>query len=141
MDLKEILRLFDERSHLGSMVYEENGQRVELNRTQQLAPIPTPSVQVPQATSQTVPLDEDHHTYTKVCSPMVGTLYTSSAPDADPYVKVGSFVKEGDVLCLIEAMKMFNKIKAEKSGYVREILVENESPVEYNQPLIMIEES
>jgi len=72
-------------------------------------------------------------------SPMVGTVYLSSAPGAKNFVEIGQKVKTGDTLCLIEAMKMFNKIEADKSGTVTARLVENAQPVEYNQPLFVIE--
>lgn len=75
----------------------------------------------------------------EIKSPMVGTFFLSPAPDADPYVKVGSTVKKGQVLCIIEAMKLMNEIESEHDGKIVEILVENAQPVEYNQPLFRIE--
>ena len=75
----------------------------------------------------------------EIKSPMVGTFYLSPAPDADPYVEVGSTVKKGQVLCIIEAMKLMNEIESEHEGKIVEILVENAQPVEYNQPLFRIE--
>ena len=74
-----------------------------------------------------------------VKSPMVGTFYRSSAPGAKAFVEIGSQVKEGDTLCIIEAMKLLNEIEAEVSGTVKEILVDNGSPVEFGQPLFVIE--
>ena len=70
---------------------------------------------------------------------MVGTFYRSPSPDADPFVEVGQRVEAGETVCLIEAMKLFNEIVADQSGIVREILAENEAPVEYGQPLLLIE--
>ena len=75
----------------------------------------------------------------EVKSPIVGTFYSSPAPDADAYVKVGDTVKQGDVLCIVEAMKLMNEIEADVSGKVVKILVETGKPVEYNQPLFLIE--
>lgn len=72
-------------------------------------------------------------------SPMVGTFYRAPAPDAEPYVKVGDTVKEGHVLCIIEAMKLMNEVEAEFSCRIIDILVENAQPVEYNQPLFLVE--
>lgn len=72
-------------------------------------------------------------------SPFVGTFYRSSAPGADPMVDIGKRVKKGDALCIIEAMKLMNEIEAEFDGVIREILVENEQPVEFDQPLFVIE--
>ena len=74
-------------------------------------------------------------------SPMVGTFYRASAPDAPPYVEVGDTVKPGTVVCIVEAMKLMNEIESEVSGRVAEILVENETPVEYGQELFLIEPS
>jgi acetyl-CoA carboxylase biotin carboxyl carrier protein len=76
----------------------------------------------------------------KVHSPMVGTLYTSPSPDAPPFVTIGQSVKIGDTLCIIEAMKMFNEIEADRAGKVVDILVANGDPIEYDQPLFIIEE-
>lgn len=73
-----------------------------------------------------------------VKSPIVGTYYDAASPDADPFVKVGDKVKEGQILCIIEAMKIMNQIENEVSGEIYEILVENEDVVEYNQPLMII---
>lgn len=74
-----------------------------------------------------------------VNSPMVGTVYLAPIPDAKPFVEVGQYVSVGDTLCIIEAMKMFNKIEADKSGVINARLVENEQPVEFDQPLFIIE--
>jgi acetyl-CoA carboxylase biotin carboxyl carrier protein len=74
-----------------------------------------------------------------VKSPMVGTFYLAPSPDADPFIRVGQKVKVGDTLCLIEAMKMFNKIKADKAGKVVDILANDASPVEFDQGLVVIE--
>ncbi len=73
-----------------------------------------------------------------VKAPMVGTLYRASNPGAAPFVEVGQSVQEGDVLCIIEAMKLLNEIEADKTGVIKEILVENGAPVEYGQPLFVI---
>lgn len=77
----------------------------------------------------------------EIRSPMVGTFYRAPAPDADPYVEVNDVVAKGQVLCLIEAMKLMNEIECEHNGRIVEILVENAQPVEYNQPLFRIEPS
>ncbi|MEE3002806.1 MAG: acetyl-CoA carboxylase biotin carboxyl carrier protein [Pseudomonadota bacterium] len=84
---------------------------------------------------------DQEQTGTIIKSPMVGTVYLSPAPDAKPFVKVGTKVKKGDVLCLIEAMKMFNKIKAEKSGVIMKVLAQNEHPIEFGSKLFVIDES
>ena len=77
----------------------------------------------------------------EVKSPMVGTFYRSPSPDADAYVSVGNDVSPGTVLCIIEAMKLMNEIESEISGKIVKILVENAQPVEYNQPLFLIEKN
>ena len=76
-----------------------------------------------------------------ILSPMPGTFYSASSPDTDPFVKEGESVSEGDTLCIIEAMKIMNEIEAEQNGTITKILVENGKPVEYNQPLFVINPS
>jgi len=76
-----------------------------------------------------------------ILSPMPGTFYLASSPDADPFVKEGDSISEGDTLCIIEAMKIMNDIEAEQNGTITKILVENGKPVEYNQPLFVINPS
>ena len=85
-------------------------------------------------TTHETPLSGHH-----VCSPMVGTLYLASSPDTPAFVTVGQMVNVGDTLCIIEAMKMFNEIEADRAGKITAILVANNSPVEYDQPLFVIE--
>ncbi|MBR2176661.1 MAG: acetyl-CoA carboxylase biotin carboxyl carrier protein [Clostridia bacterium] len=103
----------------------------------------TPAVQIqaaPEILSAAV-VEEKHETKaegTAVESPMVGVFYAAPSPDSDPYVSVGSKVNKGDVLCLIEAMKLMNEVTAEKSGEIAEICVENGQVVEYGQPLFRI---
>jgi acetyl-CoA carboxylase biotin carboxyl carrier protein len=77
--------------------------------------------------------------YTPLKSPMIGTFYRSSGPDAPMFVQVGDTVEKGQVICIIEAMKLFNEIEAEQSGRIVKVLVENATPVEYDQPLFLIE--
>ncbi|MEW6445192.1 MAG: acetyl-CoA carboxylase biotin carboxyl carrier protein [Pseudomonadota bacterium] len=74
-----------------------------------------------------------------VKSPMVGTFYRAASPDAKPFAEVGQHVKAGETICIIEAMKMFNQIEADKSGVIKAILCENGQPVEFDQPLVVIE--
>lgn len=92
------------------------------------APAPAP------AAAETAPVVQGH----VVKAPMVGTFYRSPNPGAAPFIDVGATVKEGDPLCIIEAMKLLNEIEADKSGVIKEILVENGEPVEYGQPLFVI---
>lgn len=99
----------------------------------------TPAVALPAAAvaaaAVEVPVASGH----VVKSPMVGTFYTASSPEAKPFVQVGSVVKEGETICIIEAMKILNEIEADKSGTVSRVLVDNGQAVEYGQPLFMIE--
>lgn len=105
---------------------------------QPAAPVAAPApVPAPQAPAQEQPAAASDTTV--VTAPMVGTFYRAPAPDADPYVKVGDVVEVGQPLCIIEAMKLMNEIEAEVSGRIKEILVENAQPVEYGQPLFVIE--
>ncbi len=97
------------------------------------APMPPPAMEVSLPSS--APIISGH----QVRSPMVGTLYTAASPEVAPFVAVGQMVKVGDPLCMIEAMKMFNEVEADKAGVITAILVQNGSPVEYNQPLFVIE--
>jgi acetyl-CoA carboxylase biotin carboxyl carrier protein len=95
------------------------------------APLAAP----PQPAAPVAPPEPEGHI---VKSPMVGTFYRSSAPGNPAYVEVGSTVKEGDTLCIIEAMKLLNEIDADASGVIKQILVENGQPVEFGQPLFVI---
>jgi acetyl-CoA carboxylase biotin carboxyl carrier protein len=83
--------------------------------------------------------DADHNQYFTMKSPMIGTFYRASSPDKEPFIKVGDHVEKGQVLCIIEAMKLFNEIESEITGTVIKVLAENASPVEYDQPLFLID--
>jgi len=96
------------------------------------APITTAEAPATEAAAETI---EGH----AIKSPMVGTFYRAPSPGASPFVEVGQSVKAGDTLCIIEAMKLLNQIEADKSGKVKAILVENGQPVEYDQPLFIID--
>ncbi|CAN5419394.1 acetyl-CoA carboxylase biotin carboxyl carrier protein [soil metagenome] len=100
---------------------------------QQYAPAAAPAMAAPVAA--VVSAEPQGHV---VKSPMVGSYYSSSAPGNPPFVEVGSVVKEGDTLCIIEAMKLLNEIEADASGVIKQILVENGQPVEFGQPLFII---
>jgi len=110
------------------------------------APSPAPAAQESSATA-TGAASGDEETVEAgsganeelVRAPIVGTFYRRPSPDSDPYVEVGDSVGEGDVLCIIEAMKLMNEIECETSGTVKEILVEDAEPVEFDQPLFVIE--
>jgi len=104
------------------------------------APVPVPPASSGGAAAPAADLSVPRREGLKeVASPMVGTFYRSPSPESDPYTRVGDRVEAGDVLCIVEAMKLMNEIEAEFSGTVREILVENSQPVEFGQPLFLLD--
>lgn len=104
-----------------------------------VAPTPLPEATAPPPKAEAAPPEEGCKNCVEVKAPIVGTFYRAPAPDAPPYVKEGDRVEKGQVLCIIEAMKLMNEIESEVSGIVRKILVQNGEPVEYGQPLFLIE--
>ena len=154
MDIRKVKKLIEllEESSLTELEIVEGEESVRLSRVataqpaQQLppnvqaaawsAPAPresgAPAREDPDSDQEQVPEGE------VLRAPMVGTFYSSSSPDADPFVSLGQRVSEGETMCIIEAMKMFNQIEAETSGTVVAVLVENGQPVEFDQPLFVI---
>ena len=100
---------------------------------------PAPAAQAPAPAAEAPA--EDTSNYITVKSPMIGTFYRSASPDQPPFVKVGDSIKNGDVLCIVEAMKLFNEIESEVSGTIVKVLVEDQSPIEYDQPLFLVDPS
>ena len=100
------------------------------------APAATPAADAP---AKAEPSDDDK--YITVKSPMIGTFYRKPSPDKDTFVNVGDSIKSGDVLCVIEAMKLFNEIESEVSGKIVKVLVDDSTPVEYDQPLFLVDPS
>jgi acetyl-CoA carboxylase biotin carboxyl carrier protein len=100
-----------------------------------------PQAQAPVDTPQKEEKSEDSSKYLTIKSPMVGTFYRKPSPDKDPFINVGDSVSETSVVCIIEAMKLFNEIEAEVSGKIVKILVEDSSPVEFEQPLFLVDPS
>ena len=100
-----------------------------------------PATNPPPAVEASPPAADPDAGLVPIVSPMVGTLYLSPQPDADPFVKVGTSVTPDSVVCIIEAMKVFNEIKAEVSGTIERVLVGSESPLEYGQPLFLVRPS
>jgi len=112
------------------------------------APMPVPaSAAMSVAASATVPAEapkskgSDDSRYITIKSPMIGTFYRSSSPDKPVFVNVGDEIKQGKVLCIIEAMKLFNEIESEVSGKIVKVLADNSTPVEYDQPLFLVDPS
>lgn len=85
--------------------------------------------------------EEESNNYVTVKSPMIGTFYRSANPESDPFVNVGDNIKVGDVICIVEAMKLFNEIEAEVSGKIVKVLVDDASPIEFDQPLFLVDPS
>jgi acetyl-CoA carboxylase biotin carboxyl carrier protein len=149
-DIKKLIDIF-EKSNISELeVRQENGESVRIGRTAApaaYAPIQVPAAaplpaatqhpQVPIAAEAT-PANAAQTAGHKVKSPMVGTFYRAPSPNDKPFVTIGQTVKAGDVLCLVEAMKMLNQIEADASGTIQDILVENGQPVEFDQPLFVI---
>ncbi|WP_431157115.1 acetyl-CoA carboxylase biotin carboxyl carrier protein [Winogradskyella poriferorum] len=105
---------------------------------QPVAPAPAPAA--PEAPSAPAPTSDDSK-YITIKSPIIGTFYRKPSPDKPVFVEVGSEVKEGDVLCVIEAMKLFNEIESEVTGKIVKVLVDDSSPVEFDQPLFLVDPS
>ena len=151
MDLRKLKTLIDlvQQSGISELEITEGEEKVRISRgmpTQpmhpqggfymQMPPMQAPAEGAPAAAAQpAAPAEPEGHA---VKSPMVGTFYRASAPDAKPFVDVGQTVKAGDTICIIEAMKLLNEIEADQDGVVKEILVENGEPVEFGQPLFLL---
>lgn len=108
---------------------------------QQPAPQPTAPQPKAQESGKKEDSNADESKYVTVKSPMIGTFYRSSGPDKDPFVSVGDDIKPGKIICIVEAMKLFNEIEAEISGKIVKVLAEDASPVEYDQPLFLVDPS
>lgn len=102
------------------------------------AALPAPA---PVAPVVAAPAEEENSNYITVKSPMIGTFYRSAGPDKDSFVNVGDTIGVGDTVCIIEAMKLFNEIEAEVSGKIIKVLVDDSTPVEYDQPLFLVDPS
>jgi acetyl-CoA carboxylase biotin carboxyl carrier protein len=150
MDIRKIKKLIEilEESGIAEIEIKEGEEAIRISRASSVtaqpvyaaAPVPVQAGQpalgaVAPATTEAEEKIAGH----VVKSPMVGTFYRSASPGTKPFVSVGHAVKQGDTLCIIEAMKILNQIEADKSGTVTKILVENAEPVEYGQPLFVIE--
>ena len=146
MDLRKLKTLIDlvQNSGISELEIHEGDERIRIAK--HAAPLPgvTQFVGVPAAgpapePQQAVDVAPPLPAGRVVKSPMVGTFYRASAPDAAPFVDVGKSVQVGDTLCVIEAMKLMNEIDAEIAGVIRQVLVDNGEPVEFDQPLFVIE--
>ncbi len=149
MDIRKVKKLIEllEESAISEIEIKEGDNCVRISRSSGVAPlvmtgVPVTPSQIDNTVAAPIPEPEksDDIGGTAVESPMVGTFYRSSSPGAKPFVEVGQEVRLGDTICIIEAMKILNPIESEVSGTVRSILVENGQPVEYGEPLIVIEQ-
>ena len=150
MDIRTIKKLIEllDSSGVAEIEVKEGESSVRISRMpanmpampqmMMAAPMAAAAPAAPQAAAPAAKAEEGISGHV-IKSPMVGTFYRSASPDAKPFVEVGQQVKVGDTVCIIEAMKMFNQIEADKSGVIKAILCENGQPVEFDQPLIVIE--
>ena len=158
MDLKEIQNLikFVSNSGVAEVKLETGDIKITIRTTvegnspeiayiqqpafQQAIPQVAPVITVPVASEQVIVVDESNK-YITIKSPIIGTFYRKPSPDKAPFAEVGNNISKGDVLCVIEAMKLFNEIEAEISGKIVKILVDDMSPVEFDQPLFLVDPS
>jgi acetyl-CoA carboxylase biotin carboxyl carrier protein len=150
--IKKLIKIVD-TSGITDLEIEEEGLRVRIAKKVRLFPSThtQPShfqpaqieavSQVHEGDEKTAGTSEKVENLHEIRSPIVGTFYRAPAPDADNYVQVGDSISEGSVLCIVEAMKLMNEIESDISGKIIKILVENGKPVEYNQPLFLIQPS
>lgn len=138
--INQLIKLLNEHG-LTEIEFSEGDQSIRIKRqassparTTFLQPSPSSESQPPASSSAEAEVSGH-----KVRSPMVGTVYLSPNPDAAPYVSLGQTVKKGEILCIIEAMKMMNHIEADRSGVIKARLVDNGTPVQFDQPLFIIE--
>lgn len=139
--IKKLIKILED-ADITALAVEEEGMKVEVRRekgTPQAAVAPPQMAhhQVQSASSAPTQSPEEEG-LTPITSPMVGTFYRAPSPESPPYVEVGEKVEAGKVVCVIEAMKLFNEIESEVSGTVAKVLVENGQPVEYGQKLMLI---
>ncbi len=152
MDLKEVKRQIKELidlmqgTQVSELEVERGGVRIKIRKDQMMSEGGhlVPQIPVPQDAQMKSSLLEggpkaEQDDYTYIRSPIVGTFYRAPSPEAEPYVEVGEVVKKGQILCVVEAMKLMNEIESEVDGKIVEILVENARPVEYGESLFKIE--
>jgi len=154
MDIKQIQELVKliNKTSIGEITIEEDGKRITIKQkkdpvqnivsTTTVAPpsAPAPAAQAAApAPTATKPAEPKKDNLLTIKSPMIGTFYRQASPDKPPFVNVGDEVKQGTVVCMIEAMKLFNEIESEVKGTIVKVLVDDASPVEYDQPLFLVD--
>lgn len=139
-DLKELIELLKD-TDITELTIEKDGTKVKVKRQKILASLEIPLQKPQQAASEhiLVESEDDAQRLVTITSPIVGTFYRSPSPDAGAFVEVGAQVSKGQVLCIVEAMKLLNEIESDVDGIVAKILIENGQPVEYGEPLFLIE--
>lgn len=148
--IKKLIKLV-ENSEVTDLEVEENGIKIKVAKKVRVSQIPMQNFQAATPITQTLPIksketkalvqkeEETSEGLHQIKSPIVGTFYRAPAPDADAYAQVGDTISSGAVLCIVEAMKLMNEIESDVSGKIVKILAENGKPVEYNQPLFLIQ--
>ena len=146
MDLRKIKKLIEmlQESDLNEIEVKEGEESVRINRKKEIVNNSTQFISQNKLDnlSKAQPIEEDNQGLVDlidVKSPMVGTFYRSPAPDKPPFVEIGQKIKVGDTLCIVEAMKMMNQVKSEFNGTIKDILVENAQPVEFDEVIITLE--
>lgn len=142
MELDEIRNLIEllKNTDITEMQLEREGAKIKIKREKFISSFDvSPPPQHPVAPESSAPKEEEaDENLLTITSPIVGMFYRSSSPDTEPFVEVGSTVKKGQVLCIVEAMKLMNEIETDTDGVVMDILVKNGQPVEYGEPLFLI---
>jgi acetyl-CoA carboxylase biotin carboxyl carrier protein len=137
-DLKELIEYLKD-TDITEISIEKDGIKVKIKREKILSPIEIPMQKFGSLQEKVTRETEEETRVITVTSPIVGTFYRAPSPEADPFVEVGAKVKKGQVLCIVEAMKLMNEIESEVDGVVIKILVDNGQPIEYGEPLFLIE--
>lgn len=137
--IESLAKLLDKYA-LTEIEFSDESANIRLCKSHAEKSIPIPVQPEPENTSSSQPTNEETDNSTLIQSPMVGTVYLCPSPGTPAFAQVGQTVQKGDVLCLIEAMKMFNKIKADRAGVIKRVLVNNEQSVEFGAALFAIDE-
>jgi acetyl-CoA carboxylase biotin carboxyl carrier protein len=137
-DLKELIDLLKE-TDITELQFEKDGSKVRIKRERMLSPMEIQVQKFGGLQEKVISATEEETRLITITSPIVGTFYMAPSPEAAPFVEIGSRVKKGQVLCIVEAMKLMNEIESEIDGTIIKALVENGQPVEYGEPLFLIE--
>ena len=160
-EIKELVKILD-GTDISEFSLESEGNKINIKRGSNISYVSQPIAPIMSIPAAGHPVIQDHANLSLtpgasqgvkekgeglapnqvlITAPMVGTFYRAASPDASPYVQVGQIIEAGQVVCIIEAMKLMNEIESESSGKIVEVLVENAQPVEYGQPLLVLEKN